>query len=84
MNIVVEEYDRQSTISGADLQLLRRFTDVGYVLFLKGHDLPRARRLMAAPFGYLSQGRLGERYFALTEAGARFKENVGRTQRSAP
>jgi hypothetical protein len=84
MNIVVEEYDRKSTVSDTELQLLRRFSGVGYVLFLTGHDLPRARRLMAAPFGFLSQGRLGDRYFALTEDGDRFLANVGRAKRSAP
>ena len=79
--ILVEEWSRQATVSQNDLQLLRRFSGVGYVLFLKGHDLPRARRLMGEPFGYLSQGHLGERYFALTEAGDRFLEHVGRAER---
>lgn len=51
--------------------------------YLRGHDLPRARRLVE--LGLAVQGRLGERYFELTPKGREFAQAVlqSRTQEGA-
>lgn len=62
---------RSNTLSQGDADLLARFT-AGSWLYLEGPDLRRARRLKDR--GMLKSGRLGDRYFQLSDAGLRFVE----------
>lgn len=75
-----EAFDRASTISLAELELLRSYTHVGQSLYLRGPRLKLAKRII--PLGLLEQGRLGERYFTITQAGFDLVENVGRHRAS--
>lgn len=65
---------RSQTFSIEDANLAIRIGQSESSLCLRGDDLKMARRLVKR--GLLQQGRLGDRYFRLTEVGLAFVHTV--------
>ncbi len=65
---------RSDTVSVPEADLMRQVSAHGKAKRLTAHDLRRARRLLS--MGLMVQGRLGERYFGLSDKGTRFVEAV--------
>jgi hypothetical protein len=82
-----EVFDRQSTLSERDIELMARMFDAAGEKFhgdvrLAGKDLTRAKKLAQPPLQMTQAGRLSEKHYALSEKGRDFIVGFRRRSRS--
>lgn len=68
--------DRAATVSVTEVDLLVRISAHERAMRLAGHDLRRARRILA--MGLLEPGRLSDRHFKITAKGQSLVDQVSR------